>query len=958
MATNSKQLVMDFGFDSKGGSNVAGTLNIQGDLITSGSFSFGSVSSNLIPDITNSRNIGNTTNRWIVFSNNIDAEGTLNVTNTASVGNTTITGFANVSTSVNSALLTVGTSFIANTTGVFHTGTINAASFTTSGLRANTTSLVPTSNTILLGNSIGRFILSANTGDFTGAVNGASFSTSGLVANTTALVATSNTILLGNSIGRFVLSANTGNFTGTVTGTVANMSTSVNSALLTVGTSFIANTTGVFHTGTINAASFTTTGVSANTTAIVPTSNTILLGDAVGRFVLSANTGNFTGAVTGTVANMSTSVNSAVLTVGTNFIANTTQVTIGSGVLLSSNGTTGTAGHVLISNGAIGSPYWATFTPTIPASYVQNTDSRTLSGNLVISGTSFTPSSNTVLLGNATQRWVLSANTGDFTGTVTGTVANMSTSVNSALLTVGTSFIANTTGVFHTGTINAASFTTSGLVANTTAIAPTSNTVLLGNTIGRFVLSANTGNFSGTVTGTVANMSTSVNSALLTVGTSFIANTTGVFHTGTINAASFTTSGLVANTTAIAPTSNTVLLGNTIGRFVLSANTGDFSGAVNGASFTTSGQVNAASGFGSGTIGAASNGFFANTTTISIGNTSVNVAITPAGITSSGGTGINPSSNTVGTIFGTSTARWVVNANTGNFSGDVSVGGNTTISGTSHTVAGNVAFDTQVLFVDSFNNRVGINSSTPGVALEVSGSANVSTSVNSALLTVGTSFIANTTGAYHTGLVNAASHTTSGFVANTTAIAPTSNTILLGNSIGRFILSANTGDFTGAVSGLSFSTSGLVANATAIAPTSNTVLLGNTIGRFVLSANTGDFSGVVNAASFTSTGFVANSAGVFHTGTIEAAIFNSTSDINSKYNIKTIEDPISKVMNMRGVTFTWKHSDKPSMGLIAQEVEPIIPEVVNTDNNGKKSVSYDNIIGLLIASINSPIILS
>jgi hypothetical protein len=83
----------------------------------------------------------------------------------------------------------------------------------------------------------------------------------------------------------------------------------------------------------------------------------------------------------------------------------------------------------------------------LPASAVQNTDSRTLSGNLVISGTYFNPSANTILLGNSTQRWVISANTGDFTGSVTGTVANMSTSVNSALLTVGTTFIANSSAV-------------------------------------------------------------------------------------------------------------------------------------------------------------------------------------------------------------------------------------------------------------------------------------------------------------------------------------------------------------------------------------------------------------------------------------------------------------------------------------------------------------------------------
>ena len=52
-------------------------------------------------------------------------------------------------------------------------------------------------------------------------------------------------------------------------------------------------------------------------------------------------------------------------------------------------------------------------------SYVQNTDSRTLSGNLVISGTYFNPSSNTVLLGNSTQRWIVSANTINATGQLT-----------------------------------------------------------------------------------------------------------------------------------------------------------------------------------------------------------------------------------------------------------------------------------------------------------------------------------------------------------------------------------------------------------------------------------------------------------------------------------------------------------------------------------------------------------
>ena len=125
--------------------------------------------------------------------------------------------------------------------------------------------------------------------------------------------------------------------------------------------------------------------------------------------------------------------------------------------------------------------------------------------------------------------------------------------------------------------------------------------------------------------------------------------------------------------------------------------------------------------------------------------------------------------------------------------------GNATLSGALQTISGNTTFDSGVLFVDATNNRVGINNTAPTVALEVTGAANVSTSVNSSLFTIGTAFIANTTGAYHTGTVNAASYTTTGFVANTTAIVPTSNTILLGNSTGRFVISANTGNFSGAV---------------------------------------------------------------------------------------------------------------------------------------------------------------
>ena len=87
------------------------------------------------------------------------------------------------------------------------------------------------------------------------------------------------------------------------------------------------------------------------------------------------------------------------------------------------------------------------------------------------------------------------------------------------------------------------------------------------------------------------------------------------------------------------------------------------------------------------------------------------------------------------------------------------------------------------------------------------------------------------------------------------------------------------------------------------------------------------------------------------TGTLNATIFNTLSDESFKENIETIEDSLNKLLQMRGVTFRWKDNKNKAMGIIAQEVEIIIPEIVNTNENGTKSVSYDSIIGLLIEAV-------
>lgn len=86
-------------------------------------------------------------------------------------------------------------------------------------------------------------------------------------------------------------------------------------------------------------------------------------------------------------------------------------------------------------------------------------------------------------------------------------------------------------------------------------------------------------------------------------------------------------------------------------------------------------------------------------------------------------------------------------------------------------------------------------------------------------------------------------------------------------------------------------------------------------------------------------------------GQLNATNFNSLSDARNKTDIATLEDSLDKVMQMRGVSFKWKDSGEKSLGVIAQELETVIPEAVHTSEKGIKTVSYGLIIGVLIEAI-------
>ena len=74
------------------------------------------------------------------------------------------------------------------------------------------------------------------------------------------------------------------------------------------------------------------------------------------------------------------------------------------------------------------------------------------------------------------------------------------------------------------------------------------------------------------------------------------------------------------------------------------------------------------------------------------------------------------------------------------------------------------------------------------------------------------------------------------------------------------------------------------------------------------------------------------------------------SDSRVKENIATIENALSKVLALRGVSYNRIDSDdkKTKIGVIAQETLTVVPEVVNQDNDGMYNVSYGNLAGLFI----------
>jgi phage-related tail fiber protein len=121
-----------------------------------------------------------------------------------------------------------------------------------------------------------------------------------------------------------------------------------------------------------------------------------------------------------------------------------------------------------------------------------------------------------------------------------------------------------------------------------------------------------------------------------------------------------------------------------------------------------------------------------------------------------------------------------------------------------------------------------------------------------------------------------------------------------------------------------------------------------------ISTNTTQYLGMARASSGAwTTAYTASTKLYFNpsTGTLNSTNFNSLSDATEKTDVVEIKNGVETVSAIEGVEFNWISNGKKSSGVIAQQLESILPHLVETNDEGKKSVNYSGIIGYLISAV-------
>ena len=390
------------------------------------------------------------------------------------------------------------------------------------------------------------------------------------------------------------------------------------------------------------------------------------------------------------------------------------------------------------------------------------------------------------------------------------------------------------------------------------------------------------------------------------------------------------------------------------------------------------------------------------TNTITIGSTSTTLggtSTTLAGLTSVTSTGFT------GALTGNaSTATTLQTARTINgtsFNGSANITIPNLVSGSAQITAGsttNFATDVKTQLnsntVVSGSTQINVASTTGDIALGTRTSGNYVGTITAGNGIV-TSGATTGEGVAHTisvggGVVSGSSQishdSTTGYSANR-HIDHTSITLTAGDGLtgGGTIADSRTFNVVGTANRISVSADAVDIASTYVGQTSITTLgtigtgtwQGSVIASAYLDADTAHlsdtqtftgaktFSSAVNITNSTAsttitTGALIVTGGVGVSGALNVGgdvVAYASSDKRLKDNIKNIENPIQKVQKLNGVTWDWNsNADElqqslPNVGVIAQEVEEVLPQLVHNRDNGFKGVDYAKLTGLLIEAI-------
>ena len=427
--------------------------------------------------------------------------------------------------------------------------------------------------------------------------------------------------------------------------------------------------------------------------------------------------------------------------------------------------------------------------------------------------------------------------------------------------------------------------------------------------------------------GTITNLTgTAITTGTLNVTTSAVigagitANASGINVTGIITATSFFGSGSGLTGVGLGTTGSI----NTSGIITATSFFGDGSG-LTGVGLGTTGSINT-----SGII-TATNGFVGNltgtatsttnipnltgaitsvNTTTSLGSfSSLDLATALTDETGSGSAVFATSPTLVTPVLGSATATSIV------------VGSGVTITGSGIDASAGII--TASSFVGS---AVTINSS----GINVTGIATFTNASGTVKIGIGTTALLVEGNARVTGILTVGS--------SSITLNGSTNIINVGTGI-------TINGSTGIISATSFSGSG--ANLTGVSAGS-TVADDATTNATFYPIFTQTTSGTITASKVSTTKLNFNPS----TGTLSATQFTSLSDETQKTDIQPIKNAITIVKQLQGVKYKWiDNHNQPSIGVIAQDIEKVLPEVVITNDKGLKSVSYGNIVGVLIEAI-------